>query len=296
MIVLAFLDNIEYYSKNLSKIQREKENYFMNRNLNQVNRIVVKIGTSSLTYPSGALNFRQIEQLCAVTTNLQNSGKEVIIVSSGAIGAGMGRLGLKEKPTDLDMKQACAAIGQAYLIQIYQHYFSVYHQLCAQVLLTKDVVDDAIGRTNVIRTFSKLLDMGVIPIVNENDTVSTDEIEGVKFSDNDNLSAVVSSLITADLFIILSDIEGLRLKVDGVLTNEVIGYVDTINDDVYENIGEQKSCLGTGGMASKIKAIETAVNVGVDAVICSSKDMNIIYEVLEGKAVGTFFKGRNRNG
>lgn len=263
----------------------------MNRNFNNVQRIVVKIGTSSLTYPSGALNFRQIEKLCAVTTNLQNSGKQVIIVSSGAIGAGMGQLGLKEKPFDLDMKQACAAIGQAYLIQIYQQYFSLYHQLCAQVLLTKDVVTDDIQRKNVVRTFLKLLDMGVIPIVNENDTVSTDEIEGIKFSDNDNLSAVVSSLTTADLFIILSDVDGLHKKVDGIVSDEVISYVKHIDEGLYHHVGMNKSSLGTGGMGSKIQSIETAVNEGIDCVICNSKDIDILYDVIEGKDVGTFFKG-----
>jgi len=241
----------------------------MNRQMNHIQRIVVKIGTSSLTYPSGALNLRQIEQLSSVTTNLRLSGKQVIIVSSGAIGAGMSMLGLKEKPIELEMKQACAAVGQAHLIQTYQRYFSYNHQLCAQMLLTKDVVTDEIKKKNVIQTFEKLLALGVIPIVNENDTVSTDEIEGIKFSDNDNLSAVVSVLTTADLFIILSDVEGLYKKVNQELTSEVIDYVDHMDESIYQHIGQEKSSLGTGGMASKLKSVESSVNAGIDTVILS---------------------------
>lgn len=274
-------------------VTKRNEDMTMNQYDNQKNyeRIVLKVGTSSLTYPDGSLNEGQIESICHETTNLQNQGKKVIIVTSGAIGAGMGKLGLQEKPERLEMKQALAAIGQANLIQIYQEYFSKENQLCAQVLLTKDVVTDELQRKNVIRTFQTLLDLGVIPIVNENDTVSTDEIEGVKFSDNDHLSAVVSSLTSADFFIIFSDIFGLQKKINGKLTGEIIEYVHQIDESVYQHVIDAKSKLGTGGMVTKLKSIELAVREGIDTVLCHYSMIHQLSEMIQGKNVGTFFKG-----
>lgn len=263
----------------------------MKRNINNNRRIVLKIGTSSLTYPNGKLNLRQIEKLCQVTTNLQNSGKEVIVISSGAIGAGIGKLELKHKPTDLQMKQATAAIGQAYLMQVYQKFYSQYSQTCAQILLTKDVTTNSIQRQNVIRTLSQLMEMNVIPIINENDTVSTDEIEGFMFSDNDNLSAVVSELTNADLLIILSDINGLQKKENGVLQQDIISYVECIDSNIYNCVSESKSKLGTGGMSTKLKAIEQTIKSGTNVILCNSDNLDIIYDCVVGRNVGTFFKG-----
>ncbi|XMB67537.1 glutamate 5-kinase [Mycoplasmatota bacterium zrk1] len=254
------------------------------------NRIVIKVGTSSLAYSNGKLNLRQIEKLCQVITDLSNRGKEIVLVTSGAIGAGIGRLGLNDKPNKLEMKQATAAIGQAYLMQIYQRFFAKYSQVCAQMLLTKEIVDNHLKRENVVRTFEELFKIGVIPIVNENDSVSTDEIIGDVFSDNDNLSSVVAVINKADLLIILSNIDGVYKKVNGNLSNNVINNVDIITEEIYGYVSNEKSSLGTGGMSSKLNAVKYAMDNSVDSIICNSKDLNIIYDCLEGKIVGTFFK------
>jgi len=257
-----------------------------------INKIVIKIGTSSLTYPNGKLNLRQIKNLSEVCTNLRNSNKQVIIVSSGAIGAGIGKLGLSSKPQQLEMKQAMAAIGQAFLIQLYQKYFSEYGQICAQVLLTEEVMKNEIQRDNVIRTLSKLHELGVIPIINENDTVSIDEIEGTLFSDNDHLSAMVSVLTGADLLVLMSDIDGLYKKENGLLSNSIIKYVSKIDEDIYSCVSNDKSKLGSGGMLSKLDSIKYVMEHDIDAVICNSNNMDIIYDILDGQKNGkyTYFK------
>lgn len=264
----------------------------MRDNFKDKKRIVLKIGTSSITYENGKLNHRKIEKLSIVLTDLINSGKEIILVSSGAIGAGIGRLGLSEKPLSIEMKQATAAIGQAYLMQIYQRNLSELNQVCAQVLLTRDVIDDEQKQKNVINTMNQLLALSVLPIVNENDTVSTDEIIGSKFTDNDNLSSIVAVISDADLLVILSDIDGLYKRVNGCLTTEVIPLVEEINEDVFGNVSESISGLGTGGMGSKLSAADYAMNAGIDTVICNSKDLKVIYDVLEGKTIGTLFRGK----
>ncbi len=262
----------------------------MRSNLKNSKRIVVKIGTSSITYKNGKLNLRQIERLTEILTDLSNSGKEIILVTSGAIGAGMGKLGLSNKPKTLEMKQATAAIGQAYLMQIYQNFFGKYNQVCAQMLLTKDVLEKGVKRDNVVRTFDELFRLGVIPIVNENDTVSTDEIIGSYFSDNDNLSSVVAVISNADLLVIFSDIDGVYKKVNGKLSNDIVRHINNINKDIYDYVIDNHSVLGTGGMVSKLNAIKYAMDNSVDALICNSKRLDNIYDCLEGKQVGTFFK------
>lgn len=262
----------------------------MRSSIKDSKRIVVKIGTSSITYKNGKLNLRQIEKLTEVLTDLSNSGKEIILVTSGSIGAGIGKLGLTSKPSNLEMKQATAAIGQAYLMQIYQNFFAKNSQVCAQILLTKDVLEEGIKRENVVRTFEELFRLGVIPIVNENDTVSTDEIIGDNFSDNDNLSSVVAVISKSDLLIILSDVDGVYKKVDGKLSYDVIEYIGEINKDIYNFVDGNNSNLGTGGMESKLNAIKYAMENSVDALICNSKNINDIYDCLEGKQIGTFFK------
>ena len=262
----------------------------MRSSIKNAKRIVIKIGTSFITYKNGKLNLRQIEKLTEVLTDLSNSGKEIILVTSGAIGAGIGKLGLSSKPMALETKQATAAIGQAYLMQIYQNFFAKNSQICAQMLHTKDVLDKGVKRKNVVRTFEELFKLGVIPIVNENDTVSTDEIIGDNFSDNDNLSSVVAVLSKADLLIILSDIDGVYKKVNGKLSYEVIDYIGEINKEIYSFVDSNNSTFGTGGMESKLNAIKHAMENSVDAIICNSKNINDIYECLEGRQIGTFFK------
>mgnify|MGYP002639519479 CR=1 FL=1 len=255
---------------------------------NTIKKLVVKIGTSSLTYPNGKLNLRQIKKLTEVCTNIQSSGVEVIVVSSGAIGAGVGKLGLSQKPTELKMKQATAAIGQAFLIQLYQKYFSEYGQLCAQVLLTKDVLTNEIQRKNVIQTLETLHSLGVIPIINENDAISTDEIDGKQFSDNDNLSSIVSVITNADMLVILSDIDGLYKSENGVLTKEIVPVVTEFDDIIKSYISSSRSKLGNGGMNTKLESVKYAVDNNIDAVICNSQKMDLIYDCVEKKRNGKY--------
>ena len=252
-------------------------------------RTVIKIGTSSITYENGKLNLKRIADLARVVSDLKNRGEEVIIVSSGAIGAGMGKLNI-EKPTSITKKQAVAAIGQAYLIEMYQHSFSQYNTHVAQVLLTKDVIEQPVKKRNVKATFSELFALEVVPIVNENDTVSTEEIVGEFFSDNDHLSSAVAGLVDADQLIILSNIDGLYKRVDGNITDEVIKEVVNIND-VLNNIESSKSLLGTGGMKSKLEAIHSTVQMGIDSYIINGMYPEYIYDLFEGINKGTFFKG-----
>ncbi len=252
-------------------------------------RTVIKIGTSSITYENGKLNLKRIADLARVVSDLKNRGEEVIIVSSGAIGAGMGKLNI-EKPTSISKKQAVAAIGQAYLIEMYQRSFSQYNTHVAQVLLTKDVLEHPVKSRNVKATFTELLALEVVPIVNENDTVSTEEIVGEFFSDNDHLSSVVAGLVKADRLIILSNIDGLYKRIDGLITNEVIKEVEDITD-VFNNIDQSTSLLGTGGMKSKLEAIQSTVQMGIDAFIINGNNPGYIYDLFDGISRGTFFKG-----
>lgn len=252
---------------------------------NTAHRIVIKIGTSSITYPNGKLNLHQIELLTEIIVDLMNSGKQVILVTSGSIGAGMGVLQSSIKPHEIAMKQATAAIGQAYLMQIYQRYFSRLSTNCAQILLTKDVLEDPLRQRNVKQTLEKLFELGVVPVVNENDTVSTDEIEGVLFSDNDQLSSIVSVVTEADLLLILT-------TADGLLDNEekVIPLV-TNTSDVIQYVSQSKSTLGTGGMLTKLTSIQYAMDHHITCVICNSNMLHTIYDAVNGSSIGTTFKG-----
>ncbi|MDF2588378.1 MAG: glutamate 5-kinase [Anaerocolumna sp.] len=252
-------------------------------------RIVIKIGSSSLTHAeTGSLNLSKMEKLVRVLTDLRNQGKDVILVSSGAIAVGRETVGLKEKPQDKSIKQACAAVGQARLMMVYQKLFAEYNQVPAQILMTKYTMINDISRENAQNTFEELLKMGVIPIVNENDTVSTDEIE---FGDNDTLSALVAALIKADMLILLSDIDGLytddpRKNPEAVF----IDYVDIIDDKLSEMGKDSSTSVGTGGMATKITAAKIATNSGADMVIANGENVYIINEIMEGNNVGTLFK------
>ena len=250
-------------------------------------KIVVKVGTSTLAYDNGKMNLQRMEKLVRVLADLNNSGREVILVSSGAVGMGVGMIGLDEKPTELVKKQALAAIGQVGLIRLYQKFFDEYNKTVAQVLLTRDGIENSLRRKNARNTLNQLIEMGIIPVVNENDTVITDEIE---FGDNDTLSAAVATLIQADLLLILTD-------TDGVFTADPhthqfarkVPKVMKASDDLKDIDLEGSSKMGSGGMASKIAAAELCREHNVDVVIADGADPSAIMDVLEGKDLGTFF-------
>lgn len=253
-------------------------------------RIVVKIGSSSLQHPeTGDLDYNKMEVLVRELCNMINSGKEVVLVTSGAIPVGRKAVHIKDKPEEVSVKQACAAIGQARLMMIYQKIFAEYNQVAAQILLTKYTITNAISRRNARNTFSELLSLGVIPIVNENDTISTFEI---KFGDNDTLSAIVAALIDADLLILLSDIDG--LYTDNPRTNpdaKFIEVVDELTDEIM-NMGKSEtgSNVGTGGMNTKLTAAKIATNAGADMIIANSSDIHILHRIMDGRNFGTLFK------
>ena len=253
-------------------------------------RIVIKIGSSSLTHKeTGRLNLHKLEVLVREISDLHNQGKEVVLVSSGAIAVGSATLGMNGKPKELEKKQACAAIGQARLMMIYQKLFSEYNQNSAQILLTKNNMVDNLNRRNAQNTFNELLKLGAIPIVNENDSVSTYEIQ---FGDNDTLSSVVAALIGADLLILLSDIDG--LFTDDPNSNPDAKFIDFVDslDAHFKDMakGTTGSKVGTGGMATKLTAAEIATAAGSDMVIANGNDFRIIHEIMEGNPVGTLFK------
>ena len=256
-------------------------------------RIVIKIGSSSLMHnETGKLNLGKIEKLVRTIVDIKNSGKDVVLVSSGAIAVGRMAIGLNEKPDELPVKQACAAIGQAKLMMVYQKIFAEYSTTAAQVLMTKATVMNDKSRRNAQNTFNELLNLGVVPIVNENDTVSTYEIKQVQtFGDNDRLSAIVTSIIDADLLILLSDIDG--LYTDDPNSNpdaRFINQVDVIDDKLL-NMGKSTSGsgVGTGGMATKLKAARIAVSSGADMVIANGNDIDNVAKIMSGADVGTLF-------
>lgn len=255
-------------------------------------RVVIKIGTSTITHTdTGHLNLVKLEKFVRILTDIHNQNKELIIVSSGAIGAGRKALGIQEKPSTLPMKQACAAVGQARLMMIYQKLFAEYNQTIAQILVTKNVVTNGISRINAVNTIQELLTMGVIPIVNENDVVSTDQILDGNFGDNDTLSALVAKMIGADLLILLSDIDG--LYTDDPRSNpdaRFISCVEKIDDDLLSCAKGPESAFGTGGMTTKLAAAEIANEAGTDMVIANGDDPVNVIRILEGKEVGTLFK------
>ena len=251
-------------------------------------RIVVKVGSTTITHcDTGKLDLLKLEKLVRVLTDIRNQGKEVVLVSSGAIAVGRQAIGLTMKPNIKSVKQACAAVGQARLMMVYEKLFSEYNQMTAQILMTKYTIEDEESRHNAYQTFKELLNMGVIPIVNENDTVVTDELD---FGDNDTLSALVCSLIKADLLILLSDIDGLYS--DDPHNNpdaEFIGYVDSLDNSLFEMAKGTNSVSGTGGMESKLSAARICKESGADMVIANGKDVYILDDIIKGEEVGTFF-------
>lgn len=250
-------------------------------------RIVVKVGTSTLAHSGGLLNIRRVEELCKVLSDLKNAGNDVILVSSGAIGMGAGKLQLKSKPTDIAGKQAAAAVGQCELMYTYDKLFSEYNHTVAQLLMTGDDFDHSDRYNNFINTMNKLLEFKALPVINENDTVSTDEI---KVGDNDTLSAMVAVSVNADLLILLSDIDGLftcdpHKNSDATL----ISVVSEITDEIRSLAGGEGSTLGTGGMRTKIRAAEISTSKGCDMVIANGENPYILYDIVDGKSVGTRF-------
>lgn len=259
--------------------------------LHNKRRIVIKIGSSTITHPeTGHMDLRTLEKLIRVLTNLRNEGKEVVLVSSGAIAVGRKALGLREKPIKTSIRQACAAVGQARLMMVYQKIFAEYNQTCAQVLMTKYTMINDISRYNAQNTFNELLDLGVIPIVNENDTVSTDELQYNNFGDNDTLSAIVAALIGADLLILMSDIDG--LYTDDPHNNPdatFINVVERLDDELMKMGKGAGSSVGTGGMATKLSAAKIATASGADMVIANGAKIDTIEDIIHGEEIGTIF-------
>ena len=256
-------------------------------------RIVIKVGTSTLAHTTGQLNIRRVELLCKVMSDLKNAGHEVILVSSGAIGMGVGKLSLKTRPADMATKQAAAAVGQCELMYTYDKLFSEYHHTVAQILLTGADLRDTQRQENFHRTLFRLLELGALPIINENDTVATDEIS---IGDNDSLGAIVAVNANADLLILLSDIDGLYDADPHTHPDaRLIPVVETLSDDVLALAGGAGSSLGTGGMATKLHAAELVVAEGIDMVIANGASPEVLYRIVEGEPVGTRFVGRRRS-
>ncbi len=250
-------------------------------------RIVIKLGTSTLAHKTGRLNIRRVEELCKVISDLKNAGNEIIMVSSGAIGMGVGKLSLSERPTDIPTKQAAAAVGQCELMYTYDKLFSEYNHTVAQILITGEDIEHKDRCLNFENTMKRLLELGAIPIINENDSIATNEIV---IGDNDTLGAIVATTLNADLLIILSDIDGLftadpRKNKDAVMLHRV----EEITPEIEAMIGGAGTSLGTGGMQTKINAAKIANSKGVDMIIANGKDPDILYDIVDGKDIGTRF-------
>lgn len=250
-------------------------------------RVIVKIGTSTLAHATGHLNIRRVEELCKIISDIKNAGHEVILVTSGAIGMGVGKLGLRERPRDIPGKQAAAAVGQCELMYIYDKLFGEYHHTVAQLLITGADTANEQRHRNFSNTLHRLLELGVLPIINENDTVATDEIV---IGDNDTLAAIVAKSVEADLLILLSDIDGLytadpHAHPDAALLRQVA----VLDDKVWALAGGSGSNQGTGGMVTKLRAAEICMGCGCDMVIANGNTPENLYSILSGQSVGTRF-------
>ena len=255
-------------------------------------RIVVKVGTSTLTHETGRINIRRIENLCKVLSDIKNAGHELILVSSGAIGLGVGKLNLKQKPDDMPTKQAAAAIGQCELMYLYDKKFLEYNHIVAQILITGMDFDNETSSMNFQNTLNRLLELGVMPVINENDSIVTDEIS---VGDNDTLGAIVAKTAQADLLILLSDIDGLYTANPREYKNaELIDVVFSITPEIEQLAGNKGTSLGTGGMITKIKAAEIAMDAGIDMIITNGMHPDNLYRILDGEKVGTKFRGRKK--
>ena len=250
-------------------------------------RIVIKIGTSTLAYPTGQLNIRRVEALCKTMSDIRNAGHELILVSSGAIGMGVGKLGLRSRPQDIPTKQAAAAVGQCELMYIYDKLFSEYHHTVAQLLITADNLTSEIRHTNFTNTLNRLLELGVVPIINENDTVATEEIV---IGDNDTLAARVAQSVGAKLLILLSDIDGLYTADPHTDPSaKLIPLVRGLDEGIKKLAGVSSTSQGTGGMVTKLRAAELCFGCGCEMVIANGNNPASLYDIVEGKPVGTRF-------
>lgn len=261
--------------------------------LKNAKRIVFKVGTSTLTYSTGKTNIRRMAKLVSVLSDLQNQGKEIVLVTSGAIGVGVGKLGLKERPKDTPGRQAAACIGQCELMFMYDKFFSEYSHTIGQLLVTKSDVENDERRKNLINAFNTMFEYGAIPIVNENDSVAVEEIV---YGDNDSLSAIVAKLINADALVILTDIDGLfDANPQCDINARLIPVVDEITSEIKALAGDAGSNRGTGGMITKLNAAEISTNAGIDTVIMCGTDPTDIYKLFDGHQIGTFFIGKEKN-
>ena len=255
-------------------------------------RIVIKIGTSTLAHGTGRLNIQRVEQLCKILSDIKNAGHQVILVSSGAIGMGVGKLGLQQRPKDIPTKQAAAAVGQCELMYFYDKLFSEYHHTVAQLLITGDDVESDTRHTNFRNTLNRLLELDALPIINENDTVATEEL-GI--GDNDTLAAIVASSISADKLVLLSDIDGLytadpHTNPDAQLIREV----HTLNEEILSLAGTSGTNLGTGGMVTKLQAAKICMEAGCDMIITNGSQPTNLYAIIDGESVGTLFYGERQ--
>lgn len=254
-------------------------------------RIVVKIGTSTLAYATGQLNIRRVEELCKTMSDIRNAGHELILVSSGAIGMGVGKLGLRTRPRDIPTKQAAAAVGQCELMYIYDKLFSEYHHTVAQLLITADNLSNETRHANFTNTLNRLLELGAVPVINENDTVATDEIV---IGDNDTLAAMVAESVEANLLVLLSDIDGLyTADPHADPTARLLPVVHRVDDGIRALAGVSSTDQGTGGMVTKLRAAEICLNCGCEMVIANGREPRLLYDIVEGKPVGTRFVGES---
>ena len=254
-------------------------------------RIVVKIGTSTLAYATGQLNIRRVEELCKTMSDIRNAGHELILVSSGAIGMGVGKLGLRTRPRDIPTKQAAAAVGQCELMYVYDKLFSEYHHTVAQLLITADNLSNETRHANFTNTLNRLLELGAVPVINENDTVATDEIV---IGDNDTLAAMVAESVEANLLVLLSDIDGLYTADPHTdPTARLLPVVHRVDEGIRALAGVSSTDQGTGGMVTKLRAAEICLNCGCEMVIANGREPMLLYDIVEGKPVGTRFVGES---
>lgn len=249
-------------------------------------RVVIKVGSSNITYPNGNLNIRRIERLIRVFSDIKNSGREIIFVTSGAVAVGVGRLGFRERPSDIPARQACAAVGQCELMNIYAAEFSKYNHTIAQILVTRDVFSNPERKMNVHNTFNKLLEFGVIPVINANDSVS---IEQLDFDENDTLSAMVAKFTNADLQVFLTDVDGFYDKNPKQEGAKLIPIVEKITSEMIDAAKEKGSALASGGMLTKLEAVMLANENGIPTVMIKGEKPEILYDMFENKAICTLF-------
>ncbi len=259
-------------------------------NKKEIKRLVVKVGTSTLTYDTGKINIRRMSMLARVLSDLKNAGMEIVLVTSGAIGVGVGKLGLAQRPKDTPGRQAAATVGQCELMFLYDKFFSEYGNTIGQLLVTRDDFENEERRGNLKNAFMKLFEYGAIPVVNENDSVAVEEIV---FGDNDSLSAHVARLTQSDALIILTDIDGLFSSNPREDENAVLIHtVEELNDDIFALAGGTGTSRGTGGMITKLHAADIAAKAGIDTVVMNGSDPEDIYKVLDGRQLGTLFKAK----